>query len=579
MKNKLLKFPASKLFILSITETAFRIRFKFLIALCFLLALSGMISQGQVFTNNVPSGCNTWDSQNTYAAPGLQKQIVVSGLATPLGTGMGQVVLNQVNLELGSSTCTGNLSSYYVRLVSPAGTIIQLVGPFCTTSTSQWLKIKLRDHSSLEPVKSYSSGVQQNYWPWSIGYYRTNVANAYSALNGENPNGTWTLQIAEATTSEVSFTKVELVFGPPIPVTDITNSTVNDYCSGSQCIEANGVYIGTNNSYSPNDPVYPADANGYVGACSWNGANNNSAWFSFVANATTAYISLSGITNNPPGGSDTQPIVVTRNGGCGGTGSWTVPTGGCPDDVPLNNGAYVTANGGGSSASNVYFNGISANCEFNLSGLTIGNTYYLLIDGNGGIPSTFYIAMQSGGLPCTSPLGVEFFNFKAEKYEDDKAILKWSTLNEFNCNYFEVQRSNNGTHFNKIGTIKGAGNSSHTINYSFIDPTPLQSINFYRLKQVDTDENFGFSNIVSLKATNTDNIVAYYDSESDNIFITNLMSKGQKKIRIFDCTGKLLTTQTLSDNSVAFDMIDFAHGVYFVSIEESNSIAKFKICK
>jgi hypothetical protein len=80
----------------------------------------------QTFSNTTVAACNTWDSGNTYT--GFQRTIAVSGLSNPLSSS--GKVLKQVNLQLGSPACLGNLSTYYARLISPSGTIIQLFGPF-----------------------------------------------------------------------------------------------------------------------------------------------------------------------------------------------------------------------------------------------------------------------------------------------------------------------------------------------------------------------------------------------------------------------------------------------------------------
>jgi hypothetical protein len=351
----------------------------------------------QTFSNTTVAACNTWDSGNTYT--GFQRTIAVSGLSNPLSSS--GKVLKQVNLQLGSPACLGNLSTYYARLISPSGTIIQLFGPFTSTSTSQWLNIKFRDDSSLERINDYPIGVKQNYWPFSIGYYRVETANSFASINGENPNGNWILQIAEATSSEVAFEKVELIFETPTPVNDVTGSTLNNSCANPTCIDAKKVIRGTNNGYSATDPNYPGNT---VGTCSWNGANNNSGWYSFIASTTNSYITVSGMLNTSGStSSDMQPIIVSRSGGDCSSGTFSVPTGGCPKDQPTNNISYLTPNGGVSAVNNIYSNGITANAEFNLTGLTIGNIYYLYIDGNGNAASSFYIEINNA-MDCCSPI-------------------------------------------------------------------------------------------------------------------------------------------------------------------------------
>lgn len=365
-------------------------------------------SIGQTFSNTIVSTCDSWNSGNVYT--GFTKTIAVSGLPNPLSS-VG-TVLKQINIQLGNSTCKGNLSTYRARLVAPDGTtFIDIFGSntptyYTTSITSQWMNVKFRDDSSLERINDYTTAVKGAYWPFSIGYYRVNVANSFGTFNGLNPNGNWTLQIAENTISEVSFERVDLIFGSPIDVNDVTGSSLNNFCEDRTCLDTKRVIRGTNDGYSTNDPNFPGNT---VGSCSWNGANNNSGWYAFKASSTTAYLTVSGMLNSStPGSSDMQPIVVSRSGSDCSSGIFSVPSGGCPDDQDagggVNNHSYHTSLGGGVSAwNNVYASGITANAEFNLSGLTIGSTYYLYIDGNGNAASSFYIEINAAE-DCCSPL-------------------------------------------------------------------------------------------------------------------------------------------------------------------------------
>jgi hypothetical protein len=112
------------------------------------------------------------------------------------------------------------------------------------------------------------------------------------------------------------------------------------------------------------------------------------------------------LNSTTPTSGDMQPIVVKANGNCGIPN--IVPAGGCPKDQTRNNRAYSSditinpsPNTGGVSTNSIYSNGISSNCEFNLSGLTVGDTYYLYVDGNGGASSFFYIEVENGvSTPC-----------------------------------------------------------------------------------------------------------------------------------------------------------------------------------
>jgi hypothetical protein len=551
----------------------------FIVWLCLTRAVS--YAQISTFSNTTTAGCNTWDSGNLYT--GFTRNITVSGLPTPLGTGGGQVALRQVNLQLGNSSgpCNGNLSSYNARLISPGGTIIQLFQPFTTTSTAQWFNIKYRDNGALERVTDYSTVTKQNYWPWSIGYYRTTNANAYAAVNGEDPNGTWVLQIQENTASEVSFERVDLVFGPQIAITNIVGSSANDACAGSQCLDTKSVIVATDSAFTSPDPNYPGSP---VGACSWNGANNNSAWFQFTANASTAYLTVSGLANNPSSTSfETQLIVASRTGGCA-SGTWSIPSGGCADNESINNGSYLTTNGGGVGTSgNVYFDGISANAEFNLSGLTIGQVYYLYVDGNGGTPSRFYIEMLSGADDC-GPLPVELTYFDVLNYPGKKAIAKWTTATEINNDFFEIEKSTDAINFESIGRVNGAGNSNINLSHSFIDNDPILRTTYYRLKQVDYDGQYKYYGPRVIYPQSITETAVYPNPTNDIVYLEFNSDMDEKvEILVIDVCGKIIKSYVenimMNQNIKSIDLSDVSAGTYFILLNGNNLQFKTKVIK
>ena len=536
--------------------------------LCFCLA-TNMFSQ--TFSNTTVAAYDTWNSVNAYT--GFTRTIVVSGLPNPLSAA--GTVLKQVNLKLGTNTNKGNLSTFYARLVSPTGTIIQLFGPFTNTITDQWIDIKLRDHSSLERIKDYASTVTQNYWPFNIGYYKTDVSDAFSAVNGENPNGNWTLQIAENTSTEVSFEKVELIFGAPTILTDVTGSSTNDACSGAICIStSSGVVVGNNNGYAASDANYPGNL---VSGCDWNANNNNSAWFYYTAAATSAYITVSGMSGG--GSANMQLVVLDKNNDCAGAPS--VPNGGCADDESKNNGSYLTTNGGGvGTAGQVYFNGITANCEFNLTGLTVGKSYFLYIDGNSGANSPFYIEIASGATAsCTYLLPVTLLNFSGEKQQNNNKLF-WKTETEINNDYFELERSYDAINFEKIAEINGAGNSNNTLSYDELDFGYNRSklISYYRLKQVDFDGKNSYSNIVALENdTKLNDILIYPNPATNFLNITNVNDE-LTVYQIYSVEGKLITTgEFISTQKI--DLNEYPSGTYLITTISKDKVYQQKFLK
>ena len=94
-----------------------------------------------------------------------------------------------------------------------------------------------------------------------------------------------------------------------------------------------------------------------------------------------------------------------------------------------------------------------------------------------------------------TPLPVELLDFDAI-YAENNVQISWSTATEVNNDYFIIERSKNGTDFEEVQRVKGAGSSTGIIDYYELDRAPLEGVSYYRLKQVDFNGKYTFSNVV-----------------------------------------------------------------------------------
>lgn len=76
--------------------------------------------------------------------------------------------------------------------------------------------------------------------------------------------------------------------------------------------------------------------------------------------------------------------------------------------------------------------------------------------------------------------------------------LAWSTETEMNNDYFVLERSVNGTDWESLTNIDGAGNSHHALHYSFTDELPLEGISYYRIGQMDLDGTYTYLGVRSV---------------------------------------------------------------------------------
>ena len=93
-----------------------------------------------------------------------------------------------------------------------------------------------------------------------------------------------------------------------------------------------------------------------------------------------------------------------------------------------------------------------------------------------------------------APLPIELMDFQVKK-EGRNSLIYWETASEINNDGFEIQKSNDGLHWEKLVWVEGNGTSDTPQHYSFIDAEPYQGLNYYRLRQMDFDGTETFSDV------------------------------------------------------------------------------------
>ncbi|WP_396147163.1 gliding motility-associated C-terminal domain-containing protein [Flavobacterium sp.] len=334
-----------------------------------ILLVSYYISFSQVFSNSTVSTAGSWNGS-------LSKTVIVSGLPN-LNASIFELV--QVNLHLGDDANTRNYNNYRITLTKGTTSIeLVAVGGF-PNSTVKQINTKLRFNTYLRRLFEHGGTAE----PFGIGYYRSQ--DNYSAFNGIDPNGVWTINITETSSATGGrFNKVDLVFKTPYTVQDYTTLNSYDNCLTPYCLGTAEIIVASNNGFS-NQPGDMFNSN--TTSCIWNSAQNNSAWFKFRAAQSALGITISGITGNLQilaidAGIDNNPCTPFDN---------ILLTGGCPT-LSIND----------TYSSPQYLNGSTKNNQLNLSGLTIGKYYYFIVDGSNASVSPFYIETVGASLDCSN---------------------------------------------------------------------------------------------------------------------------------------------------------------------------------
>jgi len=199
-----------------------------------------------------------------------------------------------------------------------------------------------------------------------------------------------------------------------------------------------------------------------------------------------------------------------------------------------------------------------------------------------GQNNTFQNNSYSTWIAQVSPLTglpVNLVDFTAEVVEQ-QVHLNWITSEEWNNDYFEVQRSKDGQNWDEVAQIKGNGTINTTQEYKTVDTDPYQGISYYRLKNVDFDGKAEHSKAISVelgkpitsKPTLAPNPI--YDMFAVEFDIER---EGAVNIFLSDASGKKVKTLFqdqlhVSKHRIEFNRNALAPGIYFLTILHDENV-------
>lgn len=169
---------------------------------------------------------------------------------------------------------------------------------------------------------------------------------------------------------------------------------------------------------------------------------------------------------------------------------------------------------------------------------------------------------------------VEFSAFVAHQVSEIWVELSWTTASELNNDVFEVEKSLDGTLFQSIGNVKGAGTTTESHSYSFDDHTRMAAVNFYRIKQTDLDGSFSYSEVRELKIDKGMelNMNVYPNPASNTLTLstrTKIDSDTKYDISIMNLSGQVLwqkLTQLSQDQVIGLQGVPA--GIYLISVTD-----------
>lgn len=182
------------------------------------------------------------------------------------------------------------------------------------------------------------------------------------------------------------------------------------------------------------------------------------------------------------------------------------------------------------------------------------------------------VTIQGDGPPELLPLSAIILN--------NTVVLKWSTQSENGTDYFEIYRSTDGSNFLKLpGQVKAKGNSNTPTDYTFIDNSPADGNNYYRVRQVQLDKQELLSTIARAAKLDDDLMLKLRPNPVRNrpLYVEYITDQREElRILVTDSRGVRLISKTVNArsgmNQYVFDVQHLSKGVYFVTIHREEGV-------
>jgi hypothetical protein len=155
--------------------------------------------------------------------------------------------------------------------------------------------------------------------------------------------------------------------------------------------------------------------------------------------------------------------------------------------------------------------------------------------------------------------------------------LNWITDNEVNFSHFELEKSREGYNYETLTNIPSNGLSNVRNNYSFNDNNPSQ-INYYRLKSIDLDGSYSYSNVIVIETKLETNTGTLYPNPTSDIIKYSFNSETNEKleIKVLDVVGKVVlrveTELEVGNNTIPVSLSELPSGTYTIQIKHMNQM-------
>jgi transcription elongation factor Elf1 len=174
------------------------------------------------------------------------------------------------------------------------------------------------------------------------------------------------------------------------------------------------------------------------------------------------------------------------------------------------------------------------------------------------------------------------WQFVKAQLVNNTTLVSWATSQEINTSKFEIEHSEEGRNFVKVGETAAAGNSSNVSNYNFIHLKPIAGFNYYRIKQIDIDGSFKYSVIV--KVLNRNDIKQTIIAPNPVVDVLNIVEPSTTfitTVEVYDSKGTLMIRKIVNaDTQVcSLPVSILAKGNYMLKVNYKTKTKTFSFVK
>lgn len=180
---------------------------------------------------------------------------------------------------------------------------------------------------------------------------------------------------------------------------------------------------------------------------------------------------------------------------------------------------------------------------------------------------------------CTfAPLPIDLLNFDGY-HQENKNIIFWETASENNSNYFQLNKSKDGTNWSLLTIIEAQGFSSGKHYYEYTDEDETDGINYYNLSQFDLNGHETLDKTISLINEQSSFLTFYPNPSDDKVNIQLKTNNPYKSISILDASGRKLNQLIIGDALTFEIQLPYQIGIYFIRAEGEQISNTFKLMK